>query len=197
MVAQRGLTSHNMTYHHKIIGFVGRLGREKGCNELFDAFKTLKRTKPDITLLFVGPIEKEDTIYSDLLDYFRNEPSIIKTDRVSDVPKHMAAMDVCVLPSYREGFGMSVVEASAMGIPVVATKYPGPSSAMENGVTGIEIEIGDSAAIVDAVTELLDSPTKCAQMGKNGRKFAEDRFEQKQFIHRLIQNRLNLLGIQQ
>ena len=65
------------------------------------------------------------------------------------------------------------------------------------GVTGIEIEIGDSAAIVDAVTELLDSPTKCAQMGKNGRKFAEDRFEQKQFIHRLIQNRLNLLGIQQ
>lgn len=188
---------YNIPYNHKIIGFVGRLGREKGCNELFAAFQTLKRTKPDITLLFVGPIEKEDTIYPDLLDYFRNEPSIIKTDRVSDVPKHMAAMDVCVLPSYREGFGMSVVEASAMGIPVVATKYPGPSSAMENGVTGIEIEIGDSAAIVDAVTELLDSPSKCAQMGRNGRKFAEDRFEQKQFIHRLIQNRLNLLGIQQ
>lgn len=83
-----------------------------------------------MSLLFVGPIEKEDTIDIELFDYFKKCDSIIKTGRVSDVSKYMATMDIFILPSYREGFGMSVVEASAMGIPVIATKYPGPSSAM-------------------------------------------------------------------
>lgn len=179
----------------RVIGFVGRLGKEKGCNELFSAFRTLKHKYPDLTLLFVGPIEKEETIDAGLLTYFRNETSIIKTDRVTDVPKHMAAMDICVLPSYREGFGMSVVEASAMGVPVIATKYPGPSSAMKNGETGIEIDIASDKAIVDSVSDLLDNPEKGNLMGKNGRKFAEDKFEQKQFIQKVISNRLELLGI--
>lgn len=186
---------YNIPTNNKVVGFVGRLGKEKGCNELFSAFRILKRKYPELTLLFVGPIEKEDTIAPELLEYFKTEPSIIKTDRVSDVPKHMAAMDVCVLPSYREGFGMSVVEASAMGVPVVATKYPGPSSAMKDGVTGIEIEIGSDSAIVNAVSFLLDNPDKSKEMGVAGRKFAEDNFEQKEFVKRLIDNRLELLGI--
>lgn len=186
---------YNIPSDCKVVGFVGRLGREKGCNELFSAFRTLKRTYPDLTLLFVGPIEKEESIDPELLEYFRTESSIVKTGRVSDVPKHMAAMEVCVLPSYREGFGMSVVEASAMGVPVIATKYPGPSCAMRNGETGIEIEIGSDDAIVKAVTSLLENPDRCKEMGVAGRKFAMENFEQKEFINRLINNRLELLGL--
>lgn len=188
-------TRYSIPADSRIIGFVGRLGREKGCNELFSAFKTLKTTYPDLKLLFVGPIEKEETIEPELLEYFRNEPDIIKTDRVPDVQKHMAAMDVCVLPSYREGFGMSVVEASAMGVPVVATKYPGPSSAMRDGITGIEIDIACARAITHAVSYLLDNPDKASEMGMAGRRFAEDNFEQKTFIDKLISNRLELLGL--
>ncbi len=187
---------YSIPENSRVIGFVGRLGKEKGCNELFSAFRTLKHKYPDLILLFVGPIEKEETIDAELLTYFRGEPSIIKTGRVSDVQKHMAAMDMCVLPSYREGFGMSVVEASAMGVPVIATRYPGPSSAMKNGVTGIEIDIASDKAIVDSVSDLLDHPEKGRKMGMAGRKFAEDRFEQKQFIEKLISNRLELLGIE-
>lgn len=188
---------YNIPVDSRVIGFVGRLGKEKGCNELFSAFRTLKKKYPDLILLFIGPIEKEETIKPDILEYFKSEPNIIKTDRVSDVPKHMAAMDVCILPSYREGFGMSVVEASAMEVPVVATKYPGPSSAMKNGETGIEIEIGSDTAIVDAVSFLLDNPEKGKEMGVAGRKFAKDNFEQKEFIQKLISNRLKLLGLKQ
>ena len=178
-----------------ILGFVGRLGREKGCNELFAAFRELKKEIPTLSLLFVGPIEKEDTIDIELLDYFKKCDSIIKTGRVSDVPKHMAAMDVFILPSYREGFGMSVVEASAMGIPVIATKYPGPSSAMRDGYTGIEIEVASINAIIRSVYSLLKDPDLSKRMGQNGRRFAEENFEQKKFIQKYMDNRMKLLNL--
>ncbi|MBQ9737103.1 MAG: glycosyltransferase family 4 protein [Clostridia bacterium] len=177
-----------------VIGFVGRLGREKGCNELFEAFRNLKKEYVNAKLLFVGPIEKEDTIEPELLQYFRNCEDIIKTGRVSNVEKYVAAMDVFVLPSYREGFGMSVVEASAMGVPVVATKYPGPSGGMVDNVTGISVEIKSVSQLEDAIKELLNNPEKAKVMGLSGREFVEQKFEQKEFIRHYMKNRMNLLG---
>lgn len=186
---------YNIPENVPIIGFVGRLGKEKGCNELFTAFRTLKKSFPTLKLLFVGPIEKEDTIEPELLSYFRECDDIIKTGRVTNVEKYTSAMDVFVLPSYREGFGMSVIEASAMEVPVVVTKYPGPSSAMEEGVTGISVPIKDSNELIIAVTELLNNKEKSIAMGRAGRKFVEQNFEQKEFIKRYMDNRMNLLGI--
>lgn len=179
----------------RILGFVGRLGREKGCNELFRAYRELKKKYSDLTLLFVGPIEKEESIEPELLQYFSQCDSIIKTGRVPDVPKHMAAMDICILPSYREGFGMSVVEASAMGVPVIATKYPGPSSAMRHKLTGFEINVASVGDIIESVIYLLENPEEAKRMGENGRKFAEENFEQKRFIRELMENRMQLLGL--
>ena len=176
-----------------IIGFVGRLGGEKGCNELFKAFKVLKSIYPNLVLLFVGPIEKEDTIESELLKYFKENNSIIKTGRVKDVPRYMAAMDVFVLPSYREGFGMSVVEASAMEVPVVATKYPGPSGGMKDGVTGFEVSIGNVDELVEKISYLLNNPLVAKQMGSAGRKFAEEKFDYRIFKKMYIENRLELI----
>ncbi len=177
-----------------VIGFVGRLGREKGCHELFRAFRTLKEEFPAAKLLFVGPIEKEETIEPELLRYFRECDDIIKTDRVSHVEKYTAAMDVFVLPSYREGFGMSVIEASAMGIPVVVTAYPGPSSAMEDGLTGYSVPVQDVELLTERIRELLRNPETARTFGENGRRFAEERFEQKAFIEKYMENRMMLLG---
>lgn len=180
-----------------VIGFVGRLGREKGCNELFTAFKALKEQFPSLKLLFVGPIEKEDTIDPELLSYFRSCDDIIKTDRVTNVEKYVSAMDVFVLPTYREGFGMSVVEASAMEVPVVVTKYPGPSSAMQEGVTGVSVAIKDSKALEVAIADLLENKEKSFAMGRAGRQFVENSFEQKEFIKRYMSNRMMLLGLEE
>ena len=177
-----------------VIGFVGRLGKEKGCNELFTAFKSLKEQYPNIKLLFVGPIEKEETIQPEILEYFWACNDIIKTDRVTNVEKYMSAMDIFVLPTYREGFGMSVVEASAMEVPVVVTKYPGPSGAMKEGVTGISVEVKDIKGLELALSELLNDTEKCIAMGSAGRKFVEENFEQKEFIKRYMKNRMELLG---
>ncbi|MEE1198579.1 MAG: glycosyltransferase [Acutalibacteraceae bacterium] len=177
----------------KIVGFVGRLGREKGCNELFEAFKKIKQDFPTSKLLFVGPIEKEDTIEPELLKYFYECDDIIKTNRVSDVQKHMACMDVFVLPSYREGFGMSVVEASAMGIPVVVTEYPGPSSAMVDGETGVAIPIKDAEAIYTQVVKLLSDKELSEKFAKAGRRYVEENYDQRIFMQKYIENRLELL----
>lgn len=177
-----------------VVGFVGRLGREKGCNELFLAFQDIKKSYPNAKLLFVGPIEKEDTIDSELLRYFKTCDDIIKTGRVTNVEKYTAAMDVFVLPSYREGFGMSVIEASAMEVPVVVTKYPGPSSAMKEGVSGYSVDVKDVSGLTKSIIKLLENRELAIELGKNGRTYVEEHFEQKVFIEKYMENRLALLN---
>lgn len=177
-----------------IIGFVGRLGREKGCNELFRAFRILKEEYPAAKLLFVGPIEKEDTIEPELLRYFYACEDIIKTGRVKNVERYMSVMDVFVLPSYREGFGLSVVEASAMGVPVVVTKYPGPSSAMVENVTGISIPVKDTDGIVESVRKLLSDKELAQQYGSAGRKYVEQSYDQVVFRQKYMEDRLQLIN---
>ena len=176
-----------------VVGFVGRLGKEKGCNELFRAFQEIKKTVPNAKLLFVGPIEKEESIDPELLEYFWKCDDIIKTDRVTHVEKYTSAMDVFVLPSYREGFGMSVVEASAMEVPVVVTEYPGPSSAMLEGVTGYAVPVKDDERLCQRILSLLQDEQLRNKMGAAGRKFAEEAFEQKIFIEKYMDNRMRLL----
>ena len=178
-----------------VIGFVGRLGREKGCNELFTSFRNIKKDYPNAKLLFVGPIEKEETIDPELLDYFRTCDDIIKTGRVSGVERYMSAMDVFTLPSYREGFGMSVVEASAMGVPVVTTKYPGPSGAMKESITGLCVDVKDAEGLEKSLRDLIENKEKATEMGRNGRDFVVNSFDQKIFIDKYMENRMKLLGL--
>ncbi len=179
----------------KIIGFVGRLGKEKGCHELIWAFQKLKQHDPDLKMLFIGPIEKLETMDTEVLNYFQSCKDIVKTGRVNDVEKYLAAMDVFILPSYREGFGMSVIEASAMKVPVIATKYPGPGDTLIDGVTGYAISIGNVDEIVSSVEKIFSNSEYALQLGENGRKFVEEKFDQKVFVHKYIENRLNLLGM--
>ncbi|MBR1811447.1 MAG: glycosyltransferase [Clostridia bacterium] len=178
----------------RVLGFVGRLGRDKGCNELFAAFRALAKDDPSLKLLFVGPIEKEDTIED--IDYFRAENRIIKTGRVGDVQRYLAAMDLFILPSYREGFGMSVVEAEAMGVPVIVTDIPGPTDGMLRDKTGKVIPVRDSGAIIESVTALLADSAQLRQMSAAGARFAADNFDSKIFAQKLLDNRKQLLGME-
>ena len=104
-------------------------------------------------------------------------------------------MDVYVLPSYREGFGMGVVEASAMGVPVVVTQYPGPSSAMEEGVTGYSVPVKDVKQLTEYILQFLRDPEMAKRIGMQGRKWVESRFDRKIFIQKYMENRMNLLNL--
>ncbi len=177
-----------------VLGFVGRLGKEKGCNELFTAFRNVKTEYPNAKLLFVGPLEKEETIEPTLLQYFRGCEDIIKTDRVTHVEKYMSAMDMFILPSYREGFGMSVIEASAMELPVIVTKYPGPSGTIQEGITGLSVDVKDAVALETAIKTLLRDKEKAKEMGKSGRIFVVNNFDQTIFKQKYMENRMALLN---
>ena len=195
LYAEEIKAKYNIPADVPVVGFVGRLGREKGCHELLKAFQNVKKEFPSAKLLFVGPIEKKETIDPEILDYFENCDDVIKTDRVSNVEKYTSAMDVYVLPSYREGFGMGVVEASAMGVPVVVTQYPGPSSAMEEGVSGYSVPVKDVELLTKYILDLLRNPEQAERIGLQGRKWVEERFDQKIFIDKYMENRMELLGI--
>ena len=108
----------------------------------------------------------------------------------------MSVMDVFVLPSYREGFGMSVVEASAMGVPVVATKYPGPSGGMLDGVTGIAVEVKDIDGLEQAIRCLIFDKEKAEKMGKAGREYVVNNFDFEVFKTKYMENRFELLGVE-
>lgn len=178
-----------------VIGFVGRLGKEKGCNELFEAFKIIEKQYNDVYLLFVGPIEKENTIAPNLLAYFKNNAKIIKTNRVSNVEKYISAMDIFVLPSYREGFGMSVVEAEVMEVPVIVTEYPGPIGGMIPNETGLTIPIKNINKLVETISYLINNPKIRLEMGSKARVYAVKAFDRKIFIKKYMENRKKLLGI--
>lgn len=90
---------------------------------------------------------------------------------------------------------MSVVEASAMAVPVVVTEYPGPSSAMQDGVTGYAVPVKDDAMLCQRILQLLQDESLRQQMGIAGRKFAEDAFDQKVFIQKYMDNRMKLLNM--
>ncbi|TMQ10716.1 MAG: glycosyltransferase family 4 protein [Deltaproteobacteria bacterium] len=86
-------------------------------------------------------------------------------------------MGVYVLPSYREGMPRSVLEAMAMGRPVISTRAPGCSDAVEDGYTGLLVPVADSDALAGAMVRLIENPTLAEQMGRAGRRRVVDRFD--------------------
>jgi glycosyltransferase involved in cell wall biosynthesis len=98
------------------------------------------------------------------------------------------------LPSYREGFGMSVVEAEAMGVPVIVSDIPGPIDAMVKDKTGLVVPKKDACALENAMCELLNNKEIALLYGQNGIDYAKNNFDQKHFFAEVLKNRKELLG---
>ncbi len=142
----------------RVIGFVGRLVRDKGVVELCDAWKVLRARFRDVHWLVVGPFEEADAIPEPVASEMRRDPRIHLMGVNWDTPRMFAAMDVLVLPSRREGFPVVLLEAAAMGLPVVASRATGCSEAVVEGVTGTLFETGNVDALVKALTCYLEDP---------------------------------------
>ena len=91
--------------------------------------------------------------------------------------KVISGCDCVVLPSYREGMPRSILEAFAVGRPAIVSDVPGCRDAIEEGVTGLLVPVKDANALAKAIKSLLDDPVRCAEMGKAGRKHAEEIFD--------------------
>lgn len=173
-----------------VLGFLGRIGRDKGFNELMLAFKQLKEKYPSVKLLYVGYNEKPDTVDQDLLRYFDDCEDIISTNGwVDDPQRYLSAMDIFMFPSYREGFGNVVIEAEAMAVPVVVSDIPGPQNGMVDGVTGFKVPAREVLPLVEKTSVLIEDDALREQFGKAGAKFVVDNFDSRVLIKKIIENR--------
>ena len=172
--------------------FVGRVNRDKGINELLEAYYTLHKQKK--TFLFIlGGNEFEAGVNSALYNKSVADESVLYTGKVSDVEKYLAASDCYILPSYREGFGMSVIEAQAMGVPVIVTDIPGPTDGMLDGKTGLVVPKQDASALCGAMEKMYADSEMRLRFGRAGHEFVKNNFAQSRFFEYLLQDRKRLL----
>lgn len=176
-----------------VYGFVGRITRDKGINELFSAFKSVYEKKDNAYLLLVGNSELDATVDEELYRWTKNCPRVVYAGYTNVVEQYLAAMNVYLLPSYREGFGMGVVEAEAMGLPVIVTDIPGPIDAMENGRTGLVVSKKNIEELYQAMLKLYENKDLCEKFGKEGHYFAVTKFEQNELFARILLDRKQLL----
>lgn len=176
-----------------VFGFVGRITRDKGINELLEAFRRISSRNCYIYLLMVGPNETGENVNSELYQWSKNSSQIRYIGYTSVVEQYLAAMDTYILPSYREGFGMSVIEAEAMGVPVIVTDIPGPIDAMKDQKTGIIVKKADIDSLENAMDVLYVNPEKTKKMGQNGYIFAMTEFNQEQMFQYILEDRKRLL----
>lgn len=163
-----------------VIGFAGRLVRDKGIIELVRAYKAMRSVHPNVRLMLVGMLEIRDALPEDVVKVIQEDEGIIKTGYVgyAEIEYYYALMNVFVLASYREGFPTSVLEASSMGLPVITTRATGCIDSIIEGETGIFVD-HDDKELLRALTSLYEDEDKRRMMGENGRQFVIDHFNQK------------------
>jgi glycosyltransferase involved in cell wall biosynthesis len=160
-----------------VVGFVGRMTRDKGLPELIEAFDAILKAEPSAHLLLVGWFDaSEDALGDDVRARIEGHPRIHCTGYVADTAPYYRAMDVMVLPTWREGFPNVVLEAGATGIPVVTTLSTGSRDAVAPEVTGLLIPPGYPEAICEAVLGLLRDPERRRRMGEAARPWVIEHF---------------------
>ena len=179
-----------------VAGTVGRLVWQKGFVELFAAARQVRDTHPDVVFVVVGPedVAKSDALGEADLAAARAIGNVIFTGHRDDVELLYPGFDLFVLPSYREGFPRSAMEAAACGVPVVATDIRGCREVVDQGVNGLLVPLHDHVALAEAVAELADDPARRAAMGVAARKKAEAEFDQRDVIAVTLAAYERLLG---
>ena len=179
-----------------VFGFCGRQNKDKGLNELLEAMRKIVGEKPAAHLLLVGRDADAKSLNEELYAWAKSCPNVHFTGRVSDPEKYYAAMDCYVMPSYREGFGMTVIEAESMAVPVIASDIVGHKGTMIPDVTGVLVESHSSKALYDAMNRMMADRSAGVEMGKRGREYVEQNFEQKELLRRIVEIRKKQAGLQ-
>jgi glycosyltransferase involved in cell wall biosynthesis len=158
-----------------VIGTISRLSRQKGHKYLLNAFVDLVGSFPELKLLIVGsgPLEEELKVMAQKLGLSK---SVIFTGARRDIPEILKALDIFAMPSLWEGFPVSLLEAFATGLPVVASPVGGVADAVEDNVSGLLVESQDVKGLVSALSKLLNDSALALRLGKEARGIVEERF---------------------
>jgi glycosyltransferase involved in cell wall biosynthesis len=159
----------------QIVGVVARLEPEKGHPTLLEAWPLVLHAVPDAYLLVIGEGSQREAL-EEQARALRIAHRVVFTGRRDDVPAVTAALDVAVLPSYREAQGLTILEALALSRPVVASNVGGIPEVIENGVTGLLVPPHDAPALAAAIVRLLTDHPYADTIAKAGHDMVHDRF---------------------
>lgn len=178
-----GLTEDDFVY-----GFVGRVTRDKGINEILEVFLSLDTNDK---LIIIGDREENAALNEELFNKAKESPNIIFHPSTDEIEKFYCLFDVLLFPSYREGFGNVVIEAAAMGIPAIISNIPGPIDAAIQNETSLIVEARNTVSLRDALIKIKQLDTK--KMGESARRFATENFDSSKLCELILERKRNLL----
>ena len=174
--------------------FVGRIVRDKGMNELVAAFQRLHQAYPNTRLVLVGPFEEKlDPVLPETRQTIEQQAAIEWMGWQNDIRPFLAASEVFVFPSYREGFPNVVLQAGAMGLPSIVTDINGSSEIITEGVNGSIIPSQDEEALYKAMEKLLDTEER-RKLAQQARPQIANRYERKALWKELLKFYRSLEG---
>lgn len=171
-----------------VFGFVGRITKDKGINEILEAYGKINSGK----LFLIGNIEDGNSLDNTLYKKSIENDNIIYTGAVSQVEKYYAAIDVLLLPSYREGFGNVIIEAGAMGTPAIISNIPGPVDAVIANRTALIVPAKDADSLCRAMKKIMHLDYKL--MGDEARAFIENNFSSQKLNQYILERKCNLFN---
>ena len=152
-----------------VFSFMGRLNHDKGLYELLPAFNRLVAECPKAFLVLYGNDEENVASHFGEYNNLKEKENFLYYGLTREPQNMTQAADVFVLPTYREGFGSSVIEAAALGIPTICSDAYGVMDAMVDNVTGLRCKVGDKESLYHCMKQLYNDKSMRERMGKAGR----------------------------
>lgn len=159
-----------------VIGYIGRVSKDKGIEDLIKAFKLVANKNANVKLLIIGTIEKTDPISNEYLAYITQDERVIHINGVSNTVNYYNNMDIFVFPTYREGFGNVSIEAQILGLPTITYNVTGAKDTVLNNETGFIVEPGDYKDIAKKIEILISDKELRKKFSNNGEKWVRENF---------------------
>jgi glycosyltransferase involved in cell wall biosynthesis len=173
-----------------VFAYVGSVRKDKGCNELIKGFKSaFPDHKANNILLIIGDHDFAAELDVEVLDALKDDHRIICIGPTKDIRPFLAITNCFLFPSYREGFGMSIIEAASLGVPAIASNIPGPNEAIKDYYTGILVPVKNVDALGKAIRFMRKNPEIYNKMRYRALEHVLEKYDSHKLMKKFVQNK--------